>query len=108
MAESGTRRSGDLIGRGVARQISLSREQVGRLSLLTCACHKGLERPTVAIDPATRMPAASKPRVIARPTPSAAPVAIATLCVSLMACFLPHYLPPSSFRFGGRALEIAS
>src|SRR6266446_2454216 len=46
--------------------------------------------------PATRIPAANRPRVIALPMPPAAPVTIATLWLSVIACFLhsvgPHLL----------------
>jgi hypothetical protein len=54
------------------------------------------------------MPAACKPWVSALPMPPAASVTIAALWVSVMAWSLPLCLPPSYFRFEGRALEMAS
>src|SRR5438270_426281 len=76
---------GDLLGRGVAGQIGLDGEQVVRLSCsraLAASASKGSRSRST---PATRMPAANSPRVIALPIPPAAPVTIATLRVSAIA-----------------------
>jgi transposase len=88
-AVPGSRGLGDLIDRGVVGQIRLDGEQFGRLSLLTRGRRKGLQRLTIAIDggdlDACRQKATRhRPADATRGT-----VTIATLWVSLMACFLP-------------------
>ena len=49
-SESGKRRSGDLIGRGVVGQVGLDGEQFVRLALLAGARGQRLQRLTIAID----------------------------------------------------------
>jgi hypothetical protein len=69
----------DRLGRGVAGQIRLDGEQLARFPMLTRTCRKGLKGSRSRSIPATRMPAANKPRTIALPMPPAAPATIATL-----------------------------
>ena len=89
---------GDLLGRGVVSQIRLDREEVGSLASLTCAGGECFQRPTISID-AGDLDACRQqsPRHCSADAP-AAPVTIATLWVSVMACF-PLCRPPSYFRF---------
>ena len=78
-AKPGPRRLGDLLGRGVAGQVGLDWEQIGRLALLTRARREGLERLTISIDAGDPDACRQQSRVIALPMPPAAPVRIATL-----------------------------
>jgi hypothetical protein len=89
---------------GVVGQIGLDGEQVLRLALswvLAASASKGSRSRST---PATLMPAANKPRVIALPMPPAAPVTIATRWISFMVCFLSVLCPLSYFGFEERAL----
>jgi hypothetical protein len=88
-AEPGSRGADDLIGRGVTGQVGLDGEEIVPLSLLTGAAANASKGSRSRSTPATRIPAASRPCVMALPMPPAAAVPIATRSITFMAYFLP-------------------
>jgi len=106
-AKSGVRGLGDFTDRGVVGQIRLDGEEVGRLVLLTRVRREPLQRLTARSTPATRMPAANRPRTMAVPIPPAAPVTIATLWVSVIAGSFPCCPGLSYFGFEDGRVDAA-
>ena len=83
----------------VVRSARTVKKQLGGLSMLTCARRKRFQRISVAIDPGD-LDARRQQASHHRPAdPPAAPDTIATLWVSLMACFLGLCQSSSYFRF---------
>jgi hypothetical protein len=85
-AEPGARGLDDLIDRGIIGQIRLNREHGVYLALLARARRKRLKRLSIAINTSDPDPCRQRPCTMALPMPPAAPVTIATLSISAIAC----------------------